>query len=228
MNLIEALEISRKPVAQDAKLLRVFLACGFTPLHLQNFLSAHLRQQFPDNRIEIKTGLFGDLAGSLERLHAKGYDGTEVALEWPDFHSRLGIRELGGWQVSDVHEVISSVDRQLSRLQRALKTAARSAPVVVSLPTLPLPPLFYTPPNINSAEKTKLLLSLAKFAAGLAEEPGIRVLDSQALDSVSPPAARFDIKSEILSGFPYKLPHASALAQLLASLLQPRSPKKSF
>jgi FkbH-like protein len=140
----------------------------------------------------------------------------------------LGIRELGGWQVSDVHEVISSVDRQLSRLQRAIKMATRSAPVVVSLPTLALPPLFYTPPNINSAEKTKLLLSLAQFAADLAEEPGIRVLDSQALDSLSPPAARFDIKSEILSGFPYKLPHASTLAQSLASLLQPRSPKKGL
>ncbi len=228
MNLIEALEISRKPVAQDAKLLRVFLACGFTPLHLQNFLSAHVRQQFPDNRIEIKTGLFGDLAGSLERLDAKGYDGTAVALEWPDVDSRLGVRELGGWRVSDVHEVISSVDRQLARLQRALKTAARSAPVVVSLPTLPLPPLFYTPPNINSAEKTKLLLSVAKFAADLSEEPGIRIVDSQALDSVSPPASRFDIKSEILSGFPYKLPHASALAQSMATLLQARTPKKGL
>jgi FkbH-like protein len=228
MNLIEALEISRKPVAQDAKLLRVFLACGFTPLHLQNFLSAHLRQQFPDNRIEIKAGLFGDLAGSLERLDAKALDGVSVALEWPDFDSRLGIRELGGWEVSDIHEVVSSVDRQLARLQRALKTAARSAPVVVSLPTLPLPPLFYTPQNINSAEKTKLFLSLAKFAADLSEEPSIRLLDSQALDSVSPPATRFDIKSEILSGFPYKLPHASALAQSLASLLQPRSPKKGL
>jgi FkbH-like protein len=228
MNLIEALEISRKPVAQDAKLLRVFLACGFTPLHLQNFLSAHLRQQFPENRVEIKTGLFGDLAGSLERLDAKGYDGLAVPLEWSDLDSRLGIRELGGWQVSDVHEVVSTVDRQISRLQRALKTAARSVPVVVSLPTLPLPPLFYTPPNINNAEKTKLLLSLAKFAADLSEEPGIRILDSQALDSVSPPAARFDIKSEILSGFPYKLPHASALAQSIASLLQARSPKKGL
>jgi FkbH-like protein len=120
------------------------------------------------------------------------------------------------------------VDRQLARLQRTLKTAARSAPVVVSLPTLPLPPLFYTPPNINSAEKTKLFLSVAKFAADLSKEPGIRILDSQALDSISPPVARFDIKSEILSGFPYKLPHASALAQAMASLLQARSPKKGL
>jgi len=228
MNLIEALEISRKPVAQDAKLLRIFLACGFTPLHLQNFLSAHLRQAFPESRIEIKTGLFGDLAGALERLDAKGVDGLAIALEWPDLDSRLGIRELGGWQVSDVHEVASSVDLQLSRLQRALKTAGRSVPVVISLPTIPLPPLFYTPPNIVSAEKTKLLLSLTKFAADLFEEPGIRILDSQSLDSASPPAARFDIKSEILSGFPYKLPHASALAQSLASLLQARSPKKGL
>src|ERR1700732_757093 len=228
MNLIEALEISRKPVAQDAKLLRVFLGCGFTPLHLQNFLSAHLRQLFPENRIEIKTGLFGDLAGSLERLDAKGLDGLAVPLEWPDLDSRLGVRELGGWKVSDVREIASSVDLQLSRLQRALNTAARFVPVVLSLPTIPLPPLFYTPPIINSAEKTKLLLSLAKFAAALSEEPGIRVLDSQALDSVSPPATRFDIKSEILSGFPYKLPHASTLAQSMASLLQARSPKKGL
>src|ERR1700736_3836954 len=203
MNLIEALEISRKPVAQDAKLMCVFLGCGFTPLHLQNFWSAHLRQLFPENRIEIKTGLFGDLAGSVERLGVKGLDGLAVALEWPDLDSRLGIRELGGWQVSEVHEIASSVDLRLFRLQRALKTAARSVPVVVSLPTIPLPPLFYTPPNINSAEKTKLLLSLAKFAAALSEESGIRIVDSQALDSASPSAARFDIKSEILSGFPY-------------------------
>src|ERR1700726_904728 len=116
LNLIEALEISRKPVAQDAKLLRIFLACGFTPLHLQNFLSAYLRQQGLENRIEIKTGLFGDLAGSLERLDAKALDGVAVVLELPDLDSRLGIRELGGWQVSDIHEIVSSVDLQLSRL----------------------------------------------------------------------------------------------------------------
>src|SRR3981081_3722435 len=97
MNLIEALEISRKPVAQDAKLLRIFLACGFTPLHLQNFLSAHLRQLFPENRIEIKTGLFGDLAGSLERLDAKGLDGLAVAPAGPAPASRLGIPPVGGW-----------------------------------------------------------------------------------------------------------------------------------
>ena len=217
-----------KTCCAGRQITAIFLACGFTPLHLQNFLSAHLRQLFPENRIEIKTGLFGDLAGSLERLDAKGLDGLAVALEWSDLDSRLGIRELGGWQVSDVHEIVSSVDRQLSRLQRALKTAARSVPVVVSLPTIPLPPLFYTPPNINSAEKTKLLLSLAKFARDLSEEPGIRILDSQALDSVSPPAARFDIKSEILSGFPYKLPHASSACPIDGLIAAGAKSQKGF
>ena len=192
----------------------------------KTFCPLTLRQLFPENRIEIKTGLFGDLAGSLERLDAKGIDGLAVALEWSDLDSRLGIRELGGWQVSDVHEIVSSVDLQLSRLQRALKTAARTAPVVLSAPTIPLPPLFYTPPHINSAEKTKLLLSLAKFVSDLSGDPGIRILDSQALDLVSPMSARFDIKFELFSGFPYKLPHASTLARLLASLLQTRTRKK--
>src|SRR6202047_5653809 len=99
MNLIEALEISRKPVAQDAKLLRMFLACGFTPLHVQSFLSAHLRQLHPENRVEIKTGLFGDLAGSLERLDAQALDGLGVALEGAGLCLTLGIPGVGGWGV---------------------------------------------------------------------------------------------------------------------------------
>jgi FkbH-like protein len=228
LNLIEALELSRKPVAEDARLLRIFLACGFTPLHLQSFLLAHLRQLFPEDRIEIKTGLYGDLAGTLERQNFTAMDVVTVLLEWSDLDSRLGIRSLGGWQVSDLSEIIVSAQLQLSRLERALREAARSLPVVICLPTLPLPPLLYTPPHLNSAEKVKLLSSLAKFAAALSEEHGVRILDSQALDSVSSLNARFDIKSEILTGFPYKLPYASTLAQMMALLVGNRSPKKGL
>jgi FkbH-like protein len=228
VNLIEALELSRKPVAVDAALLRIFLACGFTPLHLQSFLLAHLRQLFPDNRVEIKTGLYGDLPGTLERLEPASFDALTVPLEWSDLDSRLGIRVLGGWQVPDLSEIISSADLQLSRLERALKTVARSAPVVICLPTLPFPPLFYTPPHVNSAEKAKLLSAMAKFADSLSAEHGIRILDVQALDFVVPLSSRFDIKSEILTGFPYKLRFASTLAGLMASLLQIRSPKKGL
>jgi FkbH-like protein len=228
LNLLEALELSRKPVAKDAGVLRTFLACGFTPLHLQTFVVAHLRQLFPSDGVEIKTGLFGDLVGTLERLNDATLDAVIVTLEWSDLDSRLGIRTLGGWRVSDLPEIIASVDLQLSRLERALRKVARLFPVIISLPTLPLPPLFYMPPDVESAEKAQLRLSLAKFAATMAGEKGVRILDVQALDITSPLNARFDIKSEILTGFPYKLPHASVLARMLAALVLTRSPRKGL
>jgi FkbH-like protein len=228
LNLIEALEFSRKPVAKNAKALRIFLACGFTPLHLQSFLVAHLRQLFPSDAVEIKTGLFGDLAGTLERLNTATLDAVIAPLEWSDLDSRLGVRTLGGWQVSDLPEIIASADLQLLRLERAIREVARSLPVVISLPTLPLPPLFYTPPSVEGAEEAQLRSSLAKFAATIAGEKSVRILDVQTLDFAAPLNGRFDIKSEILTGFPYKLPHASVLAQMLASLVRPRSPRKGL
>jgi predicted enzyme involved in methoxymalonyl-ACP biosynthesis len=39
---------------------------------------------------------------------------------------------------------------------------------------------------------------------------------------------RFDVESELLTGFPYKLPHASALGNLLACLTRRPSPKKGL
>ena len=68
MNLIDALERLKIPVAEKARPLRIFLACGFTPLHLETFLAAHLRNLYPTRRVELNSGLFGDLIGNLERL----------------------------------------------------------------------------------------------------------------------------------------------------------------
>jgi FkbH-like protein len=228
LNLIEALELSKKPVPDGAKNFRVFLVCGFTPLHLQTFLLAHLRKLLPDKRVEIKTGLFGDLAGNLERLDPAGLDAVVVALEWPDLDPRLGIRTLGGWTSAALPEIISSAALQLSRIDRALKTAARTLPVVVSLPTLPLPPLFYTPPNVVSPEHAQLSLAIAKFAESLTAQPGIRILNCCALDTATSLHSRHDIKAEVLSGFPYKLPFASTLTEQLASLVHHKPPKKGL
>ena len=57
MKLIEALKIAQSPLPDSAQSLRIFLACGFTPLHLQTFLMAHLRSQMPACGPEIKIGL---------------------------------------------------------------------------------------------------------------------------------------------------------------------------
>ena len=67
MKLIEALKTLQSPLPDGAQSLRVYLACGFTPLHLQTYLAAHLRRLMPGHASEIKTGLFGDLAGNIER-----------------------------------------------------------------------------------------------------------------------------------------------------------------
>ncbi len=228
MNLIEALELSKKPVPAGAADFRVFLACGFTPLHLQSFLHAHLRKLLPDKRIEIKTGLYGDLAGNLERLDPAGLDAVVIVLEWPDLDPRLGVRTLGGWSTTSLNEIISSVELQFLRLDRALKSIARSLPVIVSLPTLPLPPLFYTPPNVVSLEQAKLSAACSKFRESLAGEQNIRILNSQTIDSAAMLNGRHDLKSEILTGFPYKLPFTSALAEQLAILAKTRAPKKGL
>jgi FkbH-like protein len=228
LNLIEALEICKKPFAPDARPFNVFLACGFTPLHLQTFLAAHVRQGSPALHPHIKTGLYGDLAGSLERLNPAETDVVVVAIEWPDLDPRLGVRVLGGWNTSSLSEIVRSAESQLARIDRALRAAARSIPVVISTPTLLLPPLFYTAPDLLSAEKAQLLQAITSFMSGLAPEPHIRVVDSQALSLVAPLDSRHDLKSEIATGFPYKLPFASVLGDVLASLAIPRSPKKGL
>ena len=79
MTLIDALEVLKRPVPDAAPDSRVFLACGFTPLHLQTFLAAQLRIQSPGHRVEVHTGLFGDLAGNLERLSLAGLDSEDRA-----------------------------------------------------------------------------------------------------------------------------------------------------
>ena len=52
----------QKAERSGAPPLSAFLACGFTPLHLQTFLAAHLSCRFPDRRIQLQVGLFVLLA----------------------------------------------------------------------------------------------------------------------------------------------------------------------
>ena len=228
MKLIDALAIIRRPLAEDASLLRVFLACGFTPLHLQTFLTARLREQSPLERVEVTAGLFGDLAGNIERIQVADCDLMVVAIEWQDLDLRLGIRNLGGWRVADLPDIVTSAERMIARLEGAIRNVAASAPVYISLPTLPLPPLFTTPTRQASVYELQLRQSVISFAASLAAHPRIRFLNAQQLDECSPPSARLDVQSVLLSGFPYQLSHASALAELLAALVRNPIAKKGL
>jgi FkbH-like protein len=228
VKLIDALEVLKRSVADDAPETKVYLACGFTPLHLQTFLAAQLRIRLPRHRVGIDTGLFGDLTGNIERLEPSGVHALAVVVEWEDLDPRLGIRRLGGWRPSNLPDIAESAEQAAARLLRVLLNISRLVPTVVCMPTLPLPPLFWTPPDRTASFELHLHQTVASLAASLSEQPGIHIANAQLLGEVSPPSQRFDLKSDVKTGFPYSLPHASALAGLLARLIENQPLKKGL
>ena len=228
VKLIDALAIGRRPLPENAIPFRVRLACGFTPLHFETFLVAALREQCPREHIVVTTGLFGDLAGNIEAFVPLGYDALVSVIEWQDLDLRLGIRNLGGWRTTDVPDIVRSAQRMLGRLEKTILAAATSMPVYISLPTLPLPPLFTAPSQQASLPELELRQALSAFATSLAAQPRVRLLSASCLDEASPIATRFDIQSELSAGFPYQLPHAAALAEQLGHLIRNPAPKKGL
>jgi FkbH-like protein len=228
MTLVEALETLKREQRADSPAHRILLACGFTPLHVKTFLAAELTSRIPTRRIEITTGLFGDVAGALAGVGPDQYDGVAVFIEWSDLDPRLGLRTLGGWKTRDLADIATSARRKLAMISPAVLAAAKHSVVVFSLPTLPLPPLFFTPNAQASAAEMDIRKAVAECAATLAQTPGIRLVRPQAIDQLSPLPERFDPKTEIDLGFPYRLPHASRLASLMGELMVARSPKKGL
>jgi FkbH-like protein len=227
VKLIEALNICRRE-AVDGPPLRVALVTGFSPLHVETFLHAQLRVLFPQRRVEIVTGSFGDVSGSLRNVKDMQLDAVGLVLEWEDLDPRLGIRQLGGWSVEGTADVLVQAKIGLSLLQTLIEEIARSLPVAVSLPTLPLPPLFFTPGWQTSEEELILRSQLSAFAAAIGRSAKVRLVNEQRLSLLSPFAGRLDVKAAWTAGFPYQLSHASAVAELLADLIQNRVAKKGL
>jgi len=228
VKLIDALELLKRPVPERAPSLRAFLACGFTPLHLQTFFAAHLRTLHPHSRVDITTGLFGDLAGNLERLSPSDLDALAVVVEWQDLDPRLGIRSLGGWRSTDSSDIVKSAGKSAARIGGILKRLASSLPVCVCFPTLPLPPLFITRSEQSSVHELQLREMVASLASATSGERSVRIVNGQCLDELSPLGGRFDMDSEVMAGFPYTLAHASIVAELLAALIHNPGPKKGL
>jgi len=228
MKLIDALEILKQPVPNEAPKMQVYLACGFTPLHLQTFLAAQLRIRLPQRQVGINTGLFGDLTGNIERVEPSGVNALVVVIEWADLDPRLGIRRLGGWRPSNLPDIVQSAEQAAARLQQVLLKISRLVPTVVCMPTLPLPPLFWTPPDRAASLELHLHQTVSSLAASLSEQPAIHIANAQILGEVSPPSQRFDLKSDVITGFPYSLPHASTLAGVLAGLVDNQPRKKGL
>ena len=230
MNITEALKITQN-VPRDARPFAVTLACGFTPLHLQTFLTAHLQQALPDRKVSITSGLYNNLAGTLEAISdASIPDALVVALEWCDLDARLDYRSAGSWSTAAASDLVSCARTMLTRLAAALGGIPAGPRIALSLPTLPLPPLFHTPGWQASAHQLHLESDLLHFAADIAQgrDERIAIVNAQRLAETSPADTRLDLKSDLYSGLPYTMQHADRLAAQLAQALLPPLPKKGI
>jgi FkbH-like protein len=228
MKLVEALNILRQTPSSEADSLNVALVCGCTPLHLQTFLAAHLQVLFPGRRVVVQTGLYGDTQGNLERLAKAQLDGAAVILEWSDLDPRLGIRRLGGWGPKDLTDIVRTTKASMTHFERAVELAAKNVRVAICPPTLPFPPVSYLPSWQSGAFDWQLRECLGRFATLTDKSANVKLVNPQLLDQFSSPGDRLDVESELMSGFPYRLAHASTVAHLLARLLRPPTPKKGL
>ncbi len=226
MKLLEALEILRQPppAGDSSAIFRVFLATGFTPLDLQTFLAAHLRQRLAGRPVEVATGLYGDLAGSLERLDSSAFERVFVALEWPDLDPGLGWRSAGSWNPEDLPGMVRNVETALDRLAAILEPMNLA---VVSLPTLAPSPVFTDSPESAGKMYWALMSALSGFAERVSGGRAI-VVHPDALAARSPVSERFDIRSDLAAGFPYKRTHADALACSFCAAALPDTPRKGL
>jgi FkbH-like protein len=227
VTLTEALTILKNQPAEGAP-FEVLLACGFTTLHIEKLLGAHLQKALPERRVVVRTGLFGDLCGTLEAVpRAPLPDSIAIAMEWPDLDPRLGYRQLGGWGPEQEADIATTVSAFSERMISAVKRLPAGLPVALSLPTLPLPPAFYTPGWQAGKSQWAAEGGLADLARGLSEFPQVRIANRERIAELGG-ARRQDLSTELFTGLPYRLEHASAVAQVLAWLIHTPAPKKGL
>lgn len=230
MRLIEALEILKGTKERKGGTLRCILATGLNPLHFKTFLAAELSLLFADEAVEISDGLYGDILGNLDRLTMADVkaDVGIVLIEWPDLDPRLGIRSPARWTTSELADILSTAGVKALAVQRAIEETCQRLPLAVCFPTLPLPPISFVPGWQAGSFELDLRMIVQTIASKVSQCAKVRVLSPQRIDLLSPLRNRLDVKSEISTGFPYHLSHASALAHCLACLTRWPVPKKGL
>jgi FkbH-like protein len=222
MTLAQALALAQRN-PDTSRRRKIFLACGFQPLHLIPLLKGHFAERFPNEDAEIHTGTYGDLAGTLEAAAETQAEAAAVVLEWADLDPRLGLRSAGGWAVSRQTEILENCSEQFGRLVTRLQALAAKMPVGLVPPTLPILFLGHTANTQSSVTELELQKQLAAFLAKAATISGVSVLKLS-----NPDASHLDAVMELRAGFPYTIAHASAVAGQLVKLLFPPSPKKGL
>jgi len=228
MKLIEALAILKGAKDRSTGAFTCFLATGFNPLHLNTFLTAELALLFTDQKIQIQNGLYGDLLGNVSRLEKAAVEVGIVVIEWADLDARLGIRSSALSSPSLCVDIVETVRTRASQIQRSIEATCQRMPVIVCFPTLPLLPISFVPGWQASSLEIELNAIMQSVCSQISQCAQVRVLSPQRMDMASPLPERHDVESELLTGFPYRLAHASALANLLAQLTRQPTPKKGL
>jgi hypothetical protein len=228
MKLLEALNILEGARHRNGESFTCFLATGMNPLHLRTFLAAELELIYVHQKVDVQRGLYGDFLGNLDRLASADADCGIILMEWTDLDPRLGLRTVTSWSPSTCTDILSNAKSRVLQVQQTIEKTHQRMPLVLSAPTLPLPPISFVPGWQASSFEIDLKALVQSVVSHVSRWAQVRVLSPQRIDLVSPLAERFDVKSELLSGFPYKLGHASALASLLAQLTRMPAPKKGL
>jgi len=149
-------------------------------------------------------------------------------MEWSDLDGRLDYRGAGSWGLAAQADVVSSAREILNRIAGAVERIPAGLRVALSLPPLPLPPMFHTAGWQASQYELALQADLLQFAANVAQSGRVAVINTQRLDEQSPAANRLDLKSNLYTGLPHAVEHAERLASLLALALVPPAAKKGI
>jgi FkbH-like protein len=227
VKLTEALKINNTS-HKFTEVLNVALVCGFEPLHLKTFLAAHTQLAFPDHRIKISTGLYGDFTGNLERLTGEDCDFFVLALEWSDLDLRLGIRSTSKWDNELVEDIVETARTRFDVIFQLLENYKIFNNVIISLPTLPILSITHLPSQQSGELELELNNAVFSFASKICDKLQIKIMSWQCLNLRSPLSDRFDARSELTTGFPYSLTHASMMAEILSLLVQSPLPKKGL
>jgi FkbH-like protein len=229
VQLGEALRIIGQAGSEGTR--SVHLLCGFTPLHFETFLKAHIAIRFPKSAVRVRTGLYGDLEGNIQRARKEaqeGVDGAIVAIEWSDLDARLGFRASAGWAQQTLGDIAGQAAEKCRRLAGGLAELAKVMPVALVGPTVGIPHLTSTPPSQANALELELDNTIAQFLRNLSAHRNIRLVSASALAMASPWAARHDVKMDLLTGFPWTAAHADAVAEISAGCLFPAEAKKGI
>ncbi len=146
----------------------------------------------------------------------------------PNLDARLDFRSAGSWGRGAATDIVANAQAMLDRIAAAIARVPSGVRVALSLPTLPLPPLFHTPGWQASEHELHLESEILRFAADVAQSARITVVNMRRLLEASPPGSGFDLKSHLQTGLPYTTSHADVVASQLAMALVPPVPKKGI